>query len=134
MDLSALHREALAMRREILEELDAEYAIRNAETARHLRAAAAAANAAETELRAAEEARKEKLRRKRKNKANAKRTARAQTQRKRRPGANFEIAGRPAHLNKGAPMRNVEGTQTFNRTLALTRGKRSKATYKGGNQ
>lgn len=49
--------------------------------------------------------------------------------RSRRPGANYEIAGRPAQLTPGAPLRTVEGTRSHSRNLAATRGRRNKARY-----
>lgn len=51
--------------------------------------------------------------------------------RKRRPGANAEIAGDPEHLRPGAPLRRVEGKTAHPQTLALTRGKRTKAKRQG---
>ena len=131
-NLAALREQAMAMRRRILEEMDADQAARNAEAAERLRAAAAAAEAAAAELRAAENARRDEeaaARQRERNAARAARNAEPRKTRKRHPGANYEIAGRPAHLAPGAPLRSVEGKRAHNQTLAQTRGKRSKAKY-----
>jgi hypothetical protein len=127
-NLGALQAEALAMRRRILEEINAEFAERNAEAAERLRAAAAAANNAAEELRAAENARRAERQRER-NAARARRNAAPRKTRKRHPGANYEIAGRPVHLAPGAALRSVEGRRIHSQTLAETRSRRSKAKY-----
>ena len=121
MSVAEIHRQALAARAEILAELEAEIA---AEEARFEEAVQAARNAAEAARNAEKAAR------------NAIRSARASMKamkpiktRKRHPGANYEIAGKPAHLAPGAPLRRVEGNRRHSAKLALTRGKRSKAKY-----
>lgn len=126
-NLSALREQAMAMRRRILEEMNAEQAARNAEAADRLRAAAAAAASAASELRAAEEAAGEARRQERN--AGKPHSPKPRKTRKRHPGANYEIAGRPAHLAPGASLRSVEGKKAHSQTLAQTRGRRSKAKY-----
>jgi len=121
MDFAALQREALAAQRAALEELEAgvreeERRLNNARRA--AREAAQALRNAEREARNAERAAR-----------NAARVPKPEQTRKRRPGANYEIAGRPAHLAPGAPFRNVEGKRRHSRTLATTRGRRTTAKY-----
>ncbi len=121
MSLDELHRQALAMRNAILRDLAEE----TREEERKLNAAVKAAKEAKKAAEAAERATKKAIRN---AKAKLKKVKPTQT-RKRRPGANFEIAGRPAHLNVGATLRRVEGNRHHSPTLAQTRGKRTKAKY-----
>ncbi len=121
MSLQALHEQALAMRQRILNELEAEMR----EEEQKLNNARRAAREAEQAARNAERAARNAIREARR----AVRASRPVTTRKRNPGANYEIAGKPAHLAPGAPMRSVEGKRRHSQTLALTRGRRSKAKY-----
>lgn len=117
MSLEELRREALAMRNAILRELAEE----TREEEKKLNAAVKAAKEAKKAAENAERATKRAIRN---AKAKLKKVKPTQT-RKRNPGANFEIAGRPAHLNKGSTLRRVEGVRRHSPTLALTRGKRT---------
>jgi len=121
MDLSALQAEALEMRRKIMEDLEREIA----EEEKKLDAARRAARAANEAARNAERAARNAIREARA----AAREALPKKTRKRNPGANYEISGRPAHLATGAPLRSVEGKKNHPRNLAKTRGKRGKAKY-----
>jgi septal ring factor EnvC (AmiA/AmiB activator) len=130
MSLESLRQEALARRKAILNELEAEVA----EEKRRLTNALKAHREAEKALRNAERAAR--------NAAAAARNAAAAARnegknakpksvktRKRHPGANYEIAGKPEYLAPGAVLRSVEGKKIHSKTLATTRGKRSKAKY-----
>lgn len=120
MSLASLHQEALARRRAILNELEAEVA----EEKRRLQNALKAQREAEKALRNAERAARNALRNEGKNaKPKSVKT------RKRHPGANYEIAGKPEHLAPGAVLRSVEGKKIHSKTLATTRSRRSKAKY-----
>lgn len=46
--------------------------------------------------------------------------------RQRRPGANAEIAGYPAHLMPGAVLRRVEGTRAHTPSRRITRSQRKR--------
>jgi hypothetical protein len=121
MSLASLHQEALARRRAILNELEAEVAAEK----QRLNNAQKAAREAEQALRNAERAARNAERAMR----NAEKAAKPVKTRKRHPGANYEIAGKPEHLAPGAPLRTVEGKKIHSRTLATTRGRRNKAKY-----
>jgi hypothetical protein len=121
MSLLELQQKALAMRTQLLRELEEEAKKEEKE----LLNAVKAAKDAEKARKNAEQATKKALRN---AKAKLKKEKPHQT-RKRNPGANYEIAGKPAHLTKGATLRRVEGTREHPQTLAQTRGKRSKAKY-----
>jgi hypothetical protein len=121
MSLEELRRQALAARAEILREIEEEMH----EEQRRLNEAVQAARHAERAARNAERAARNAIRSARATL----RSSRPVKTRKRAPGANYEIAGRPAHLAPGAPLRSVEGKKRHSQTLALTRGKRSKAKY-----
>ena len=121
MDLSALRAQALKAREEIMKQLEEEMA----EEEKKLDAVRRAVREAEEKARNAERAARNAIREAR---AAARETLPKKT-RKRTAGANYEIAGRPAHLAPGAPLRTVEGKKTHPRNLATTRGKRSKAKY-----
>lgn len=121
MDLSALRAQALEARRQIMEELERDIA----EEERRLNNARRAARDAEVAARNAERAARNAIREARASL----RAARPEKTRKRNPGANYEIAGKPAHLAPGAPLRSVEGIRSHTRNLARTRGRRSKAKY-----
>lgn len=121
MDLSALRAQALEERRRIMEELEREIE----EEERRLNNARRAAREAEEAARNAERAARNAIREARASM----RASRPVKTRKRNPGANYEIAGRPAHLAPGAPLRSVEGKRSHSRTLATTRGRRTKAKY-----
>ena len=121
MSLAQLQRQALAARAEIMRELEEEIAAEEHRFNAAVRAARNASSAARNAERAAR---------------NAIRSARASMKamkpiktRKRAPGANYEIAGKPAHLAPGATLRRVEGTRRHSQSLAKTRGRRSKAKY-----
>ena len=121
MSLAELQRQALAARAEIMRELEEEIA---AEERRFDEAVRAARNA-EQAARNAERAARNAIRSARASM----RAMRSVKTRKRAAGANYEIAGKPAHLAPGAPLRRVEGSRRHSQTLALKRGKRSKAKY-----
>ena len=121
MDLSALRAEAMAARDRIMAELERDIE----EEERRLNNARRAAREAEQAARNAERAARNAIREARASL----RAARPVKTRKRHPGANYEIAGRPAHLAPGAPLRSVEGRRSHSRSLATTRGRRTKAKY-----
>lgn len=121
MDLSALRAQALEARRQIMEELEREIE----EEERRLNNARRAAREAEEAARNAERAARNAIRAARASL----RAAKPVKTRKRNPGANYEIAGRPAHLAPGAALRSVEGKRAHSRSLATTRGRRTKAKY-----
>lgn len=122
MSLEELHARALAERKRIMNEIAAEMREEEERLNAARRAARNAERAAEEAEREAKRAAKAALR----ASQAAARASRPVTLRKRRPGANFEIAGRPNYLAPGAPLRRVEGRRSHNRTLALTRGRRKK--------
>lgn len=128
-NLNELQQRAIAFRQRILDEIAAKYKKQNSAAKERLRSAAAAVEEAEAELEAAEKARREEAWQIRTNRAKAKRDARAQETRKRHPGANWEIIGRPPILARGAPFRPVEGRTAHPRMLAITRGRRNTANY-----
>jgi len=128
VDLSELQRRALALRNEVMRGIEAENAERNAARARNLEAAVAGLERAAAELRAAQ-AESAEARRRALNGARAARPPKPLKTRKHNPGANYEVSGRPAHLAPGAPLRKVEGRRSHSRSLATTRGRRSKAKY-----
>jgi hypothetical protein len=121
MSLSELREKALAMRAQILREIEEEAKAEEKKLDESIKEA----KEAEKSAKAAERALKQAIRN---AKAKLKEEKPTKT-RKRNPGANYEIAGKPAHLTKGTTLRSVEGTQKHSQTLALTRGKRSKAKY-----
>jgi uncharacterized protein with von Willebrand factor type A (vWA) domain len=126
MSLAELQRQVLAERARILEEIEREFAERNAPA----RAALAEAEAAAAAARAAEAAEE-------RQQINARKAARAATAaarkaslarqtRKRGAGANWEIAGRPAHLGPGAPMRPKEKSSGRHVTRRVTRAMKAR--------
>jgi hypothetical protein len=121
MSLAELRKQALATRAKILKELEEEIASEE----RRFEASVKAARNAEQAARNAERAARNAIRSAR---ASMKAIRSVKT-RKRAAGANYEVAGKPAHLAPGVPLRRVEGTRHHSQTLALTRGKRSKAKY-----
>ena len=121
MSIENLHRQALELRRQILEDMEAEAR----ESEAKLNVAIAKAKKAQKEVN--EKAKEAKALAK--AAALKLRASRPLKTRKRHPGANYEISGRPEHLAPGAPLRRVEGTKSHSRNLALTRGKRTKAKY-----
>jgi Tfp pilus assembly protein PilX len=123
MSLESLRQEALARRKAILNELEAEVA----EEKRRLTNALKAQREAEKALRNAERAARNAAAAARNEGKNAK--PKSVKTRKRHPGANYEIAGKPEYLAPGAVLRSVEGKKIHSKTLATTRGKRSKAKY-----
>lgn len=112
-----------------MRELEREHAERDAAAAAALREAEEAAAAAAA---AAEELRRARVAAAREAAAEARRAARGPTPlRKRAAGANYEIAGRPAHLAPGAKLRSVErkGLGSVSRRITRSmkrRGSRSK--------
>ncbi len=109
------------MRRAILNDLEREMR----EEEERLNAARRAAREAEQLARNAERNARAALR----NARAELRALRPVKTRKRAAGANYEIAGKPAHLAPGAPLRSVEGRRVHTANLARTRGRRSKAKY-----
>lgn len=118
MSLAELHRQALASRAKILKELEEEVAAEE----KRLKEVIKTIRNAEQVAKNAEKAARNAIR-------SAKASMKSIKTRKRAPGANYEIAGKPAHLAPGVHLRRVEGTRRHSQTLALTRGKRSKAKY-----
>jgi hypothetical protein len=116
MALNNLQREALAMRQAILDDLERE--IREAEM--RLNEERRAAREAERAARNAERAARNAIREARA----LEREARPVGTRKRHPGANYNVAGRPAHLAPGASYRRVEGRRSQRRSPIMTRSKR----------
>ena len=109
MNLHALQQKILAQRAQILEELEDEYRARTEAAKAELYAADAALRAMEEERRAQERIEINARKAARAAAAAARKAARGPTPtRKRAAGANWEIAGRPAHHAPGAPLRRLE--------------------------
>ena len=116
MDIQELQRRALAARNEIMRNLEREMAEEEQRLNNARRAAREAQNAARNAERAARNAIREARA--------AARALRPVGTRKRHPGANYEIAGKPAHLAPGARMRKVEGSRAHSRSPIMTRARR----------
>ncbi len=135
--IAELQREVLAERARILEEIEREAAEREAAEREAparaaLEAAAQAAAAARAANAAAERVRINARKAARAASAVARKAEQRQKTRKRGAGANWEIAGRPAHLAPGASMRPKErskgGTVTRRVTRAMAaRGSQSRS-------
>lgn len=109
MSLANLQRQVLAERDRILAEIEEEHRERNAAATAALAAAAAAAKADKEAAKAAERARIEARKAERAAAKAARNAARGPTPTRRRAaGANYVIAGRPAHLAPGAKLRSTE--------------------------
>ncbi len=110
MSLEKLQREVLAEREKIMKELDKES---NANRKK-----------LDTLMKEAHDAIKNSREPKARGRSKTRRI-RPTTIRKRHPGANYEIAGRPTHLAPGSILRAVEGSRSHSRTLAVKRGRRA---------
>jgi hypothetical protein len=119
--IAELQREVLAERARILEEIEREHAERDAVAHAALNAAAQAEAAARAANAAAERVRINARKAARAATAAARKAARRQQTRKRGAGANWNIAGRPAHLGPGASMRSKERSGSGRVTRRVTR-------------
>jgi hypothetical protein len=126
MSLVELQREVLAERARILEEIEREFAERDA-VARAALEIAAAAEASARAANAAEERKRINARKAaRALTAAARKASLAKQTRRRGAGANWEIAGRPAHLGPGASMRRKEKSAGHHVTRRVTRAMRAR--------
>lgn len=126
MALANLQRQVLAERARILEDIEREFAERDA-AARAAMAEAEAAAAAARAANAAEERRQINARKAaRATRAAARKASLARQTRKRGAGANWDIAGRPAHLAPGASMRRKERSSSGHVTRRVTRAMKAR--------
>ena len=119
--IAELQREVLAERARILEEIEREAAEREAPARAAMEAAAQAAAAARAANAAAERVRINARKAARAATAAARKASQRQKSRKRGAGANWEIAGRPAHLGPGASMRPKERSKRSTVSRRITR-------------
>lgn len=129
MDLSAFRNKELAKVAKIRNDIDKEMAALQKEVNVSMAKAKEAANALKNAERVLRNAERNAL-----AAAAPARPPKPNRTRSRRPGANNEIAGRPARFAPGAPLRQIEGKISHPRTLALTRSKRNvRKVMRGGN-
>lgn len=121
MSLADLQKQMLAFRQKLLNDLEKEAA----EEHKKLNNARKQAQEAEKAARNAERQLRKTIR---EAQAAAKKNKPVGT-RKRHPGANYEIAGKPEHLAPGAPYRRVEGKQAHVRSTIQTRSKKKQTNH-----